>query len=171
MFIWNLKKFGDLKFKNSIIWSAQAGSAISNGREPRSCLGRVFNIKLGSFVSKQLNWVAHTQPLLELKTRPRFRPDSWSLSVAQVFDFMWNQKCWIKIAAIWIDFENIIGLKNSLLSSTETQVMNQFLMFKVIVSSVIIVKGTAPQLCVVLGDKKSQNIIMADLSFRNWNGP
>jgi hypothetical protein len=24
---------------------------------------------------------------------------------------------------------------------------------------------------VVLGDKKSQNIIMADLSFRNWNGP
>jgi hypothetical protein len=40
-------------------------------------------------------------------------------------------------------------------------------MFNVIVSIVIIAKGTAPQLCVVLGDKKSQNIIMADLSFRN----
>ncbi len=38
----------------------QAGSAISNGREPRSCLGRVFNIKLGSFVSKQLNCMART---------------------------------------------------------------------------------------------------------------
>jgi len=37
-----------------------SGSAISNGREPRSCLGRVFNIKLGSLVSKQLNCIAHT---------------------------------------------------------------------------------------------------------------
>ncbi len=37
-----------------------AGSAISNGREPRSCLGWVFNIKLGSLVSKQLNCMAHT---------------------------------------------------------------------------------------------------------------
>jgi hypothetical protein len=31
------------------------GSAISNGTEPRSCLGRVFNIKLGSFVLEQHN--------------------------------------------------------------------------------------------------------------------
>jgi hypothetical protein len=36
------------------------GRAIYNGREPRSCLGGVFNIKLGSFVSKQLNCMAHT---------------------------------------------------------------------------------------------------------------
>jgi hypothetical protein len=28
---------------------ANAGSAITNGREPRSCSGRVFNFKLGSF--------------------------------------------------------------------------------------------------------------------------
>ncbi len=28
---------------------ALAGSAISNGREPKSCLGRVFNFKLGRF--------------------------------------------------------------------------------------------------------------------------
>ncbi len=38
-------------FKKEIIMHGIAGSAISNGREPRSCLGRVFNIKLGSFVS------------------------------------------------------------------------------------------------------------------------
>jgi hypothetical protein len=30
------------------------GSAISNKREHKSCLGRVFNIKLGSFVSKAM---------------------------------------------------------------------------------------------------------------------
>ncbi len=29
------------------------GSTITNGREPRSCLGQVFNFKLGSFVSKK----------------------------------------------------------------------------------------------------------------------
>jgi hypothetical protein len=28
---------------------ASAGCAIPNGREPRSCLGRVFNFKLDSF--------------------------------------------------------------------------------------------------------------------------
>jgi len=27
----------------------EPGSAISNGREPKSCLGRVFNFKLGCF--------------------------------------------------------------------------------------------------------------------------
>ncbi len=56
--------------------SMEAGSAITNGREARSCLGRVFNFKLGSFVSKKYNSMACTQPLLKLKTRPRFRPVS-----------------------------------------------------------------------------------------------
>ncbi len=37
-----------------------AGRVISNGREPRSCLGRVFNIKLDSFASKQHNCMVHT---------------------------------------------------------------------------------------------------------------
>jgi len=36
------------------------GSAITNGREPSSCLGRVFNFKLGSFVSKKYNCMAWT---------------------------------------------------------------------------------------------------------------
>jgi hypothetical protein len=52
------------------------GSAITSGREPRSCLGRVFNLKLGCFVSEKCNCRACTRPLLELKTRPRFHPVS-----------------------------------------------------------------------------------------------
>ncbi len=70
-------------FCQCIIPRPQSGSAIYNGREPRSCLGRVFNIKLGSFDSKQLICMSQTQPLLELKTRPRFCPASWSLSMPQ----------------------------------------------------------------------------------------
>jgi hypothetical protein len=30
-------------------WTGSAGSAISNGKEPKSCLGQVFNYKLGCF--------------------------------------------------------------------------------------------------------------------------
>jgi hypothetical protein len=48
------------------------GSVTSNERELRSCLGQVFNFKLGSFVLKQGNCIAPTQSLLELKTQPRF---------------------------------------------------------------------------------------------------
>ncbi len=44
----------------TIIICLNRGSAISNGRERRSCLGRLFNIALGSFVSKQPNCMAHT---------------------------------------------------------------------------------------------------------------
>jgi len=58
------------------------GSAVANGREPTSCLGRVFNFKLGSFVSKRCNCMACTRPLLGLKTQTRFRRISWSLSMA-----------------------------------------------------------------------------------------
>ncbi len=49
-----------------------AGSALSNGREPRSCLGRVFNFKLDRFASLHNKCMAHIQPLLKLKTWPRF---------------------------------------------------------------------------------------------------
>jgi len=63
------------------ISSTVPGSAITNGREPGSCLGRVFNFKLGSFVSKKYNSKARTQPLLKLKTQPRFCPVSSSLSM------------------------------------------------------------------------------------------
>ncbi len=58
------------------------GSAITNGREPRSCLGRVFNSKLGCLATpgrKFLVWCM--QPLLKLKTRPKARPVSLNLSM------------------------------------------------------------------------------------------
>jgi hypothetical protein len=45
-----------------------------NGREPKSCLGQVFNFKLGCFCH-EYNCVAQTnKPQLELKTRPLFCP-------------------------------------------------------------------------------------------------
>jgi hypothetical protein len=53
------------------------GSAISNGREPRSCLGRVFNFKLGCFATLGSKCIVlRMQPLLKLKTRPKARPVS-----------------------------------------------------------------------------------------------
>jgi hypothetical protein len=36
--------------------SAAAGSTKANGREPKSCLGRVFNFKLGHFVMYVIAW-------------------------------------------------------------------------------------------------------------------
>jgi hypothetical protein len=36
---------------------SQAGSAITNGREPRSCLGQVFNSKLGCFATPGRKWI------------------------------------------------------------------------------------------------------------------
>jgi hypothetical protein len=36
----------------------QAGSTITNGREPRSCLGRVSNCKLGSYTDNTKNVAA-----------------------------------------------------------------------------------------------------------------
>jgi hypothetical protein len=52
-----------------------SGSAITNGREPRSCLGRVFNPKLGCIATPGSKcMVCMQQPLLKLKTRPKARP-------------------------------------------------------------------------------------------------
>jgi hypothetical protein len=55
---------------------ARAGSAITNGREPRSCLGRVFNSKLGHSATLENKCMVGMQPLLKLKTRPKARPVS-----------------------------------------------------------------------------------------------
>ena len=52
------------------------GSAITNGREPRSCLGRVFNSKLGCIDTPGSKCMVCMQPLLKLKTRPKARPVS-----------------------------------------------------------------------------------------------
>ncbi len=57
-------------------WSAKA-----NRRGPISCLGRVLNFKLGCFVMCTISWPIQSRPSLELKTRPRVRPHSLSLSL------------------------------------------------------------------------------------------
>jgi hypothetical protein len=61
------------------------GIAVTNGREPKSCLGRVFNSKIGHIAALLSNCLARMQqPLLELKTRPRVRPVSQSLSMVML---------------------------------------------------------------------------------------
>ncbi len=54
----------------------KAGSTITNRREPRSCLGRVFNSKLGCIVTLGSKCMVYMQPLLKLKTQPKARPVS-----------------------------------------------------------------------------------------------
>jgi hypothetical protein len=57
----------------SFAWSAKA-----NVREPKSCLGRVFHLRLGSFADMKKVQVAHARPSVKLKTLPRFCPPSLS---------------------------------------------------------------------------------------------
>ncbi len=47
------------------------GSLTSNGREPKSCLDRVFNFKLESFDSYRHKCIVFMQAILELNSRPR----------------------------------------------------------------------------------------------------
>ncbi len=62
----------------------KAGSAMTNGREPKSCLGQVFNSKLGHIATLGSKCMVCMQPLLKLETRPRARPVSLSLSMHNV---------------------------------------------------------------------------------------
>ncbi len=55
-------------------FSAVAGSAKANGREPKTGLGRVFNYKLGCYDDVRVLMYAYAHPYLKLKTRPRFCP-------------------------------------------------------------------------------------------------
>ncbi len=55
----------------------KSGRAKANWREPKSCLGWVFNSKLGRIATLLSKcWARMLQPLLELKTRPRALPVS-----------------------------------------------------------------------------------------------
>jgi hypothetical protein len=63
------------KVKNIHFWG-HAVSVITNGREPRSCLGRVFSSKLGCIATLGDKCKVCMQPLLKLKTRPKARPVS-----------------------------------------------------------------------------------------------
>jgi hypothetical protein len=53
------------------ILKGRPGSTITNGRESRSCLVRVFNSKLGCIATLGSKCMVSMQPLLKLKTRPR----------------------------------------------------------------------------------------------------
>ncbi len=53
---------------------AQWESAKVNGREPKYCLGLIFHSKLDSFDIQNCGRTACIQPILELKTLPRFSP-------------------------------------------------------------------------------------------------
>jgi hypothetical protein len=48
------------------------GSVKANRREPKSCLGRVFNFKLGCLQNVYNLWPIQKQPSLDLKMQPRF---------------------------------------------------------------------------------------------------
>jgi hypothetical protein len=52
------------------------GSAITNGGEPRSCSGQVFNSKLGCIATLGSKCMVCMQPHLKLKTRPKACPVS-----------------------------------------------------------------------------------------------
>ncbi len=89
-----------------VAYWGQRGNAKVNGREPWSCLGRVFNFKLGHFASKQHKCIAHMQQLLELKTRPRFFPVNWSLSMGKLISYEENEVLWIRFlgSIFWRNF-------------------------------------------------------------------
>jgi hypothetical protein len=71
---------------NIALWFGATGSTKANGREPKSCLGRVFNFKLGCFVMCTIAWPIQARLSLELKTRPRFHPVSLILSMGAMSD-------------------------------------------------------------------------------------
>jgi hypothetical protein len=64
--------------------SSDAGSVKANGRVNKTCLGRVFNYKLGCFGDVHVLNYVDACPHLKLKTRPRFSPVSLSLSMTYV---------------------------------------------------------------------------------------
>ncbi len=45
------------------ILAVEMGSVKANGREPKSCLGRIFNFKLGHFVMYAIAWHIHKHAL------------------------------------------------------------------------------------------------------------
>ncbi len=65
----------------------ETGSAKTNGREPRRCLGQVFNSKLGRIATLDSKCMVCVQPLLKLKTQPRTRP----VSMVEIKSFNFKQ--------------------------------------------------------------------------------
>jgi len=64
----------------SLIDFAEKLARPGNLREPKCCLGLVFNFKLGCLMCT-IAWPIQSRPSLESKTRPRFCPVIFSLSM------------------------------------------------------------------------------------------
>ncbi len=63
-------------------YNVKAESVKANGREPKSCLDRVFNFRLGRFDFTPIQNCVDARPLLELKTRPRSHPPSLNIATS-----------------------------------------------------------------------------------------
>ncbi len=71
----NTLSYYDLATNTGVkVLSIGSGRAKANGREPKSCLGRGSNSKLGRFAIFKNKCMTCAQPLLKLKTRPKFSP-------------------------------------------------------------------------------------------------
>ncbi len=62
---------GSIPFKYT---STEARSVKAHRRWPKSCFGRVLNLKLDCFVKYEIAWRMKVRPSVEFKTWPRFRP-------------------------------------------------------------------------------------------------
>ncbi len=90
------------------------GSVKANRREPKSCLGWVFNFKSGCFVICTIAWPIKARPSLELKTRPRFRPVSLSLSMMSLMLGIVYQTRYFRIAmAAWFSWQGMSSRTHS----------------------------------------------------------
>ncbi len=70
------------------------------GREPKSCFGRVFHFKLGSFSFANEVHGANACPCLTLKTRPRFCPADLSLPVATCIKSLIHLNIWPRLSHV-----------------------------------------------------------------------
>jgi hypothetical protein len=75
-----------------MIWWSKPGSTKAYRREPRSCMGWVFNFKLGCLCMSAIAWHIQAPPHLKLKTRPRFCNVSLSLSMSKLINKYVNDK-------------------------------------------------------------------------------
>jgi hypothetical protein len=85
-------------------WAVQhcSGRAKANGREPKSCLGRVFNFKLGCFDMWSIAWYRQGRPDLELKTWLRCCPVNLTGQIGSSsnrFGAMLSQFYWLALQA------------------------------------------------------------------------
>jgi hypothetical protein len=96
------------RLNNSEKWS-EPGSTKANGREPKSCLGQVFNFKLDCFVTYAIERHIQAHPSLELNTLPWFRPVSWSLSMSEHSSNPYNAECrYAKCSFCWMSYCRVL---------------------------------------------------------------